>query len=186
MGGTYPYNIRDKADMVAYRVRGWSSQREVDGESVIVSGKCLDYSVRGRCLWTVWETTQTRVGASEPFIVRRWIGLDLISKDSSGYGYKDMDESVHPYYYDCPLKFLDMVPEVASQDWRDGVREFHAGKKAQGKKKAAIKVGDTLKLVNTTIPEVVVVAKQGSKIQGAYQGRVYRITPRFIGEVVAA
>jgi len=186
MGWTYPYGMGSKADMISYRVRDWSSHREIDGESVIVAGKCLDYSVRGRCLWTVWETTQTRVNEFEPFATHRWIGLDLISKDSSGYGYKDMDESVHPYYYDCPLKFLDMVPEVASQDWRDGVLQFHAAKKAQGKKKATIKVGDTLKLVNTTIPEVIVVAKQGSKIQGVYQGRVYRVTPRFIGEVVSA
>jgi hypothetical protein len=38
------------------------------------------------------------------------------------WGYKDMDESMHPYYYGCPLKYFDLVPEVSCQDWRDQTR----------------------------------------------------------------
>ena len=35
------------------------------------------------------------------------------------WGYKDMDESVHPFYYGCPLKYFALVPKVTNQKWRD-------------------------------------------------------------------
>lgn len=38
------------------------------------------------------------------------------------WGYKDMDESMHPYYYGCPLKYFDLVPQVSCQEWRDQTR----------------------------------------------------------------
>jgi hypothetical protein len=32
---------------------------------------------------------------------------------------------MHPYYYSCPLRFLDLAPEQ-SRAWREGVRAYHA------------------------------------------------------------
>lgn len=63
----------------------------------------------------------------------RWIGCDLLeySKRDEGWGYKDMDESMHPYYYSCPLSYLDMVPVVGSEEWRQGVREYHQRQRAK-------------------------------------------------------
>lgn len=49
----------------------------------------------------------------------------------SEWGYKDMDESMHPYYYDCPLELLDIVPTPDNQnarEWRENVRKFHESK----------------------------------------------------------
>ncbi len=180
MGWTYSNVITEKAAMVANRTASWSSQRVVDGVPVVVAGTCLAHSLRGKCLWTVWEVIKTYINGNMPPIVHRFIGLDLLSKDGRTYGYKDMEESVHPYYYDCPLKYLDMVPEVASQEWRDGVRAYHAKKNA----KAKIAVGDTVKLVNAIVPSVVIVEKRGSKLIGSYAGRIYRVPPRMISEVV--
>jgi hypothetical protein len=31
---------------------------------------------------------------------------------------------MHPYYYSCPLSYLDLAPEQ-SADWRAGVRAYH-------------------------------------------------------------
>ena len=47
-----------------------------------------------------------------------------------------MDESVHPFYYDCPLRLLSItddmkMDEKGSNEWRERVREFHANKKNQ-------------------------------------------------------
>jgi len=58
----------------------------------------------------------------------RWIGCDLLdySKADEGWGYKDMEEGMHPYFYSCPLKYLALVPAVASEEWREGVRQYHA------------------------------------------------------------
>jgi hypothetical protein len=36
---------------------------------------------------------------------------------------------VHPYYYSCPLRYLDMAP-VQSFEWRERVHRFHAGRAA--------------------------------------------------------
>jgi hypothetical protein len=40
--------------------------------------------------------------------------------------YKDMDESVHPYYYDCPNRILNILTEPFNdyaQQWRDTCRK---------------------------------------------------------------
>ncbi len=63
---------------------------------------------------------------------RKYIALFLLEAfGAHEYGYKDMDETVHPYYYDCPLEFLQQVesypPMGSGADWRACVRAFHAG-----------------------------------------------------------
>src|SRR5579859_3292597 len=40
----------------------------------------------------------------------RWIGVYLLQSSKEGWGYKAMEEGMHPYFYACPLKYLDMVP----------------------------------------------------------------------------
>lgn len=60
------------------------------------------------------------------------IRCDLMSKEGGEWGYKPMGESSGPFYYSCPLAFLDMAPEV-NAEWRKGVREFHAAKKSAPK-----------------------------------------------------
>jgi antirestriction protein len=37
-----------------------------------------------------------------------------------------MEESMGPYYYSCPLGYLDKVPVVTNPGWRDCVRNYHA------------------------------------------------------------
>lgn len=63
---------------------------------------------------------------------RRYICLFLIEQFGAfDHGYKDMDESVHPYFYDCPLEFLHKVESYeapgSAAEWRDCVRAFHEG-----------------------------------------------------------
>ena len=45
------------------------------------------------------------------------------------WGYKDMEESMHPYYYSCPLSYLELVPidqYGGNAAWRAGVQQYHA------------------------------------------------------------
>jgi hypothetical protein len=64
----------------------------------------------------------------------RYIGCDLLRKHPGhGWGYKDLTESMHPYYYTCPLSYLETVP-VACEEWREQVREYH-DKKRKSKRK---------------------------------------------------
>ena len=134
--------------------------------------ECLAHTLRGNCLWSVWEHCN-----KETETTSRYIALDLLQKQRGyGWGYKDMDESVHPYYYTCPLSYLDMAP-VASQDWRDKVIEYHAQLKAAGQ----FKVGDTVTLIGKTIPQVMLVGKAKRTWIGQYDGRRYRISKSIIG-----
>jgi len=98
-----------------------------------VTSTCLAHCYRGGAfsgvLWAVWERTFIGNGQqAKP--VERWITCDLLRHQRDyGWGYKDMDESMHPYQYSCPLKYLALVPIETyggNAEWREGVRAYHA------------------------------------------------------------
>jgi len=73
---------------------------------------------RGPVLWTVRESR------SPDGSTRRWIGCDILRRQPGfGWGYKPMEEAMHPFTYHCPLEFLTMVPAVCAE-WRDGVHRY--------------------------------------------------------------
>ena len=81
-------------------------------------------------LWSVVEITVRQEGVIEgvkPGQPMRIIRCDLLERSDGQWGYKPMEESAHPYYYSCPLEFLDMAPEQCGQ-WREKVRAYHAGR----------------------------------------------------------
>ena len=79
----------------------------------------------GNHLWAVMQRTVENPadGTKEE---TKFIVLFLMQNQRGyGWGYKDMSESMHPYYYTCPMGFLEMAP-VACQEWRDKVKAHHA------------------------------------------------------------
>ncbi len=121
-----------RRELIAERTKDWAT----DGpEGITVTTACLAHCYRGNTysgvLWAVWERTFIKDG--EPVKpVERWITCDLLRyQRDNGWGYKDMDESMHPYYYSCPIKYLGMVPTDqygGNAEWRESVRAHHAGK----------------------------------------------------------
>lgn len=116
MGWLFSDRWASKEQLVAY-LR--SPERNGSNYEVLAS------TVRGSRHWYVARYTKDDK-------VVTFIGLDLMEKSTDGvhgWGYKDMDESVGPYHYDCPLRFLDMVrdsePVGYAADWRKSVREWH-------------------------------------------------------------
>jgi len=90
----------------------------------------ITHCLRGNVLWSVAEITSKvdglrlvdttlAIGQS-----KRFIACHLLARSEYGWGYKDMEESMHPYYYTCPIKYLEMVP-VACKEWREKVYEYH-------------------------------------------------------------
>lgn len=85
--------------------------------------RLLKHSLRGNQLWTLIQPVK-----GDPVIV-----LFLLGRDDGCWGYKDMDESMGPYYYDCPIGWFDLAPEPegwknhndTGRSWRDLVREHH-------------------------------------------------------------
>ena len=99
-----------------------------------------DHSLRGNQLWMIVKRQD-----KEPIIA-----LYLLASQGGCWGYTDMAEEDHPYYYSCPLNFLKKVP-VMNQSWRDKVKEFHAQKAAS--RTARPKVNDMVILPADNFPE---------------------------------
>jgi len=128
-----------RRDLIAERTKGWE---RTNADGMTVKTKRLAHCYRGGAfsgvLWTVWERAFEKNGEQvQP--TERWIGCDLLeySKGVEGWGYKDLDESMHPYFYSCPLSYLKMVPVVTNEEWRQSVRGYHERQlaKRQAKKR---------------------------------------------------
>jgi hypothetical protein len=83
----------------------------------------LGKATRGSRLWYAVERGGQR------FIVLYLTEGDRSQPTQWRWGYKDMDESMHPYYYDCPIGLLDLTPQAIESDWRKAVRAHHAKRK---------------------------------------------------------
>lgn len=116
--GWYFTNGGTRAELIRELIQGFTH------EETGARREYVAHCTIGNVLWTVWEDIHP---GSPP---RRWIGCDLLEKNRDGWGHKPMCESVHPYYYSCPLKYLEMAP-VASEAWREGVRQYWDNRRAQ-------------------------------------------------------
>ena len=155
-----------RAQLIDRLTKPWTYQEKG------VTSTCLAHTARGNVLWTVWE--QAHADGSK----QRFIGCDLMKPQAGyGWGFKDMEESSGPYYYTCPLSYLDMVPEVTNQEWRDKVRKYH---ERTGRK---LTVGDRVALIGSTV-EWVRITELKPLLGIGNDGRVYRISRRFLGDVI--
>lgn len=150
-------------------------------ESEVRCWETLAHSVRGNVLWAVVRITDKTKDVHKHYIVCHLLARE---HDGSAWGYKSIDEGMHPHYYCCPLKYLKMVPEVACAEWREGVREYHQQCNQQRMKSRKVEVGQKIGLVNASVPWVVITSKK--PLLGEYDGRRYRIPPRMLGDVIAA
>jgi hypothetical protein len=170
MGWTTSSFWQSRRDIVQDRIKPWDYYDEKRDRTV--TGRTLAYCVRGNCLWKVVEHTRY-AGQTLGWITQQttFIALDLIrnyGKDE-GWGYKDMDESVGPNYYNCPLKYLAMQPRVDCQSWRDDVKAYHA------KRNMELRPGLIVGLSGCT-PNVVKIEQTGRKILASAQdGSRYKI-----------
>ena len=102
---------------------------------------CIKYCYRGPAwkgiLWKVWDHAAFEKATGNHVASELWIGCDLCeySKSDNGWGFKDMDESMGPSYYNCPLSYLDLTPAI-NHEWRESVRLYHGyrGKLQVGEK----------------------------------------------------
>jgi hypothetical protein len=105
---------------------GWDTRKQLVDHLIKGNGvTTLKHCFKGNNLWAVQE------GYKSDGTPIRFIGLYLLRGSNGsrdGWGYKDMDESAGPYYFNCPLSYLDMVacPGGHATEWREGVRAYHA------------------------------------------------------------
>lgn len=81
----------------------------------------------------------------------------LFKNPRSGFGYKDMDESVDPCEVACPLRILNLLSPLEDMPggaeryeyagaWRERVRAYHQARKTQSRAGRALRNGDKIKL----------------------------------------
>lgn len=101
------------------------------GDNAHASTRVVAHTLRGNVLWSVVEITAKVEGVQKnlaPGMSMRYIRCVLLQRSCDGWGYKGMDESMSPYYYTCPLRYLEMAQEL-SPDWRKLVRTYHANRR---------------------------------------------------------
>jgi hypothetical protein len=168
-------------------------ERCLRGDAHPTDYTAIAHSVVGNHLWTVFERDQGKPDHTE-YNGRtfprpaRLLTLHLLaySKRDDCWGYKDMDESMGPYEYDCPLKYLDMVPDPGgyATGWRDKVRAFHAGKRDKRALVKSIRPGMRLKLIDGCRPAEITVISTSPLVGYADGGGRYKIQPRHIDRVL--
>jgi len=155
------YYAATKKALIADRTTAW----ETDG----VRGTTLAFCVLGNRLWKVVEVECHKDGTKE-----RYIALDLLAYRGQ-WGYKDLYEAEHPFYFDCPRWYLAQVP-VECEKWREGVQAHHA------RIHRRVEIGQQIALSDARIPWVRIVSVR--PLRGEYRGTVYRLPQVLLGEAL--
>jgi hypothetical protein len=102
--------------------------------------KVLDQSMRGRVWYGVIQSTN-------PEGIKRVYGMIVLWTLRRGeFGYKELSEDMGPYYYDAPLRIVNLLdrlspePSGLSLKWRQSVREYHSRMKVKKVAKNALKI----------------------------------------------
>jgi len=94
-----------------------------------IRSEIVDHTLFDNVLWSVVRVTAKRAGVMNPVFMLDEIdnGCHLLESAGGEWGYKSLIEAEHPYYYSCPLHYLDMVPTQCAE-WRERVHHFHPSK----------------------------------------------------------
>ena len=143
------------------------------------SATITDYSLRGNHLWIQIEKNDTK---------ERLIGLFLLGSSGrtfQNWGYKDMDETMHPYYYDCPLRLIDTATEPlneSSAEWRKKVRTYWERKKSTPKPVS----GMTVNYGGTQYQLRIPLGRRGWDVVRISDGMAFRMKSRQVTQALNA
>lgn len=113
----------------------WTNKQEMRRHLTEENGiKTIKSCWKGNNLWAVQEYTYS--DGPEAGKTVRFVALYLCRFHKDEGGYKDMDESSGPYYYNCPISYIEMVeaherencygPRSYAAEWRESVRKNYA------------------------------------------------------------
>lgn len=166
MGWTFIHGIT-RADLV----RDCTASHNLAGGGHL---RTLRKSFRGNTMYSLLE--RSHEGKTIKFL-----SVTLFERSGDAWGYKDMDESSEPFYYDCPLSLLDEAdaPETESAaQWRQTVRELAAADAAKRPE-----VGQTWALTEGCRPGQVEITSL-KPLRGVANGITYRLPRRMLASLV--
>ena len=162
---------------------GWTSSSYWTHKQDVVNAILADYKasiitykVNGNEMWAVMN------GAFDTNPPIPYLAVFVLEKSQGMWAYKEMDESMHPYYYNCPDAFL-LVP-VANEAWRAARLEWLKKQTAQKALKNSIKVGEVITLTNGWMMEIANTRPFLGRrvIDGLISSQVYRIPKKMLQE----
>jgi hypothetical protein len=131
MGCTHHF-LSTKKSIISELIEGWENKTK--SGVLLNTTTYLKHCYRGNNFKGVlWVVFNTKVYDENGQITKdeNWIACNLLEywrKPCEGWAYKDMDESMGPFYYSCPLGYLDLAPEK-NAEWREKVRKYHQDRK---------------------------------------------------------
>lgn len=177
MGWFYSDKWQTKQDICAELLRDCNFSNDKG------SNRVLKHSLVGNHLWVAIEII--RDGARSGIVA-----LFLLSKDKRSYGYKDMTEDMHPFYYDCPLSIIKAAGptlNLQAREWRAKVAEAHEMKKKKRAVVSHIKKGDLLTFegnAGTYRVDTIVPKPMGYRVDIAEDNNYYKLPMRRLKTVV--
>ena len=152
MGWYYEYKHVKRKMIIDDICRSWSKAWH---NGALLTSRVIARCYRGNpgngVLWSVREWYNEKTGESSD----RIICCDLLSYNRrlGCWGNKPMDESMGPYYYSCPKRYLDMTPAdinpCFNASWREAVKGVIQAKKVR--RDALRTVRDMQKLHNEAL-----------------------------------
>ncbi len=126
---------------------GWLSMKSLDGhrgpreyldaqftyEKADRRSKVLRSTVVQRVYYAAVETTTPKTGAREVWASVCLVKYNPRASDGFIFSYKDMEETMGPYYFACPAAILDLLSPTTNTyalNWRKTCREKAAADKA--------------------------------------------------------
>ena len=113
----------------------WPTRKDLI-DHITTQTPTLKHCCTGNNLWCVHEVKGIR-----------FVCLYLMQFHGGSFkywGYKDVDESTGPHYFNCPLSYLEGLTEPCndySRDWREEVRKHHARRNRKLKVNDKIRYG---------------------------------------------
>ena len=100
--------------------------------------------IKGRVAYMIYNENGKKYGL-----------IYLLRQTKNEFGYKDMDITMCPYYFDCSKKFYNMVKEIYVgerltewvQEWLDNYIKYQDKKKEDKNKRNQLKVGTLIEFV---------------------------------------
>ena len=106
----------------------------------------LKSAMKGSVYYAAVKSTVKADGTSSVFAV---VCLTSTNKRSwYNFGYKDMDETVNPFYYDCPKSILELLTEPYNDYAREWREICWANINKPKNTLASVKIGDVIEFNN--------------------------------------
>lgn len=90
-------------------------------ESRKINTRSIAHRITRGVLWAVMEETR-----KTDSIKTRYLSCSLLFRSKNGWSSMTFTESSFSNIYNCPVEFLEMVPDAINPGWRRLVHNYHA------------------------------------------------------------